>query len=173
MADHARLGVCREIAVARSEQASAGLDAAQLREVVLRISRRLRRHDLRGLTPSQLSVLSTLDRSGPLRLGDLAMAERLSPSKLTPVVSVLEAMGYVWRGVDAADARVRVAAVTDRGRDVFERVGERVATLLADVLAMLSAEQVEALDAALPALEKLAGSARFVPRGRSPPAASR
>jgi len=41
-----------------------------LRAALARLSRRLRRHELAGLTPTQLAALATVERSGPLRLGD-------------------------------------------------------------------------------------------------------
>ena len=73
------------------------IDAARLRVAVLRLSRRLRKHDLAGLTPSQLSTLATIGQYGPVRLGDLAAAERIAPSTLTRLISVLEGLGYVRR----------------------------------------------------------------------------
>ena len=75
--------------------AEPGIDAARLRIAVLRLSRRLRKHDLAGLTPSQLSTLAYVGASGPVRLGDLAAAERIAPSTLTRLVNVLESRGYV------------------------------------------------------------------------------
>ena len=65
------------------------IDAARLRVAVLRLSRRLRKHDLAGLTPSQLSTLSSVGACGPVRLGDLAAAERIAPSSLTRLVNGL------------------------------------------------------------------------------------
>src|SRR5215471_9250869 len=73
------------------------IDAARLRVAIARLSRRLRRHVLAGLTPTQLSALATVERSGPLRLGDLAAAEGIAPSTLTRLVTALEERGYVDR----------------------------------------------------------------------------
>src|SRR5271163_2863633 len=81
------------------------IDVTRLRVALARLSRRLRRHELAGLTPTQLAALSTVERSGPLRLGDLAAAERIAPSTLTRLVTVLEDAGYVTRRPDPADAR--------------------------------------------------------------------
>jgi hypothetical protein len=45
-------------------------DADRLRLVIARLQRRLRRQANAGITPSQLAVLGTLGRLGPLTLGD-------------------------------------------------------------------------------------------------------
>jgi DNA-binding MarR family transcriptional regulator len=134
------------------------IDAARLRVAVLRLSRRLRKHELAGLTPSQLSTLSSVGNSGPVRLGDLAAAERIAPSTLTRLVSVLEDRGYLLRQPAPDDARAFLVTVTPAGRDVLERIRGEATSLLADILTTLPPEQLIALDAALPALELLAGS---------------
>jgi DNA-binding MarR family transcriptional regulator len=134
------------------------IDAARLRVAVLRLSRRLRKHDLAGLTPSQLSTLSSVGLSGPVRLGDLAAAERIAPSTLTRLVSVLEERGYLVREPAPDDARAFLVTVTDAGLDALQRIREEATSLLTDILLTLPPGQLAALDAALPALEQLAGS---------------
>src|SRR5215469_8908068 len=73
------------------------INVARLRVAILRLARQLRKHDLADLTPTQLSALATVAHDGPLRLGDLAAAERIAPSTLTRLVSALEERGYVER----------------------------------------------------------------------------
>jgi DNA-binding MarR family transcriptional regulator len=142
----------------QSGPAGPGFDAARLRVAVLRLSRRLRKHDLAGLTPSQLSTLSYVGASGPVRLGDLAAAERIAPSTLTRVVNVLEDRGYLRRHPAPDDARAFLVTVTDSGQEVLQRIRAEGTRMLADILQTLPADQLAALDAALPALEWLAGS---------------
>jgi DNA-binding MarR family transcriptional regulator len=146
------------------------IDAARLRVAVLRLSRRLRKHDLAGLTPSQLSTLSSVGLCGPVRLGDLAAAERIAPSTLTRLVNVLEERGYLLREPAPGDARAFLVTVTDSGRDALERIRTEATNLLTDILTTLPTDQLAALEAALPALEQLAGSA--MGSAGSPPAAS-
>jgi DNA-binding MarR family transcriptional regulator len=141
-----------------AELSQPAIDAARLRVAVLRLSRRLRKHDLAGLTPSQLSTLSSVGSCGPVRLGDLAAAERIAPSTLTRLVNVLEERGYLLREPAPGDARAFLVTVTDSGRDVLERIRAEATNLLTDILTMLPADQLQALEAALPALEQLAGS---------------
>ena len=150
-----------------------GIDAARLRAAVLRLSRRLRKHELAGLTPSQLSTLSSVGQCGPVRLGDLAAAERIAPSTLTRLVNVLEDRGYLLRQPAPDDARAYLVTVTPAGRDALERIRAEATNLLTDILLTLPADQRSALDAALPALEQLAGLTPDQPkRPRRPGAAT-
>jgi DNA-binding MarR family transcriptional regulator len=132
------------------------IDAARLRQAIARLSRRLRRHQLSGLTQTQLAALYTVEQSGPLRLSDLAAAEGIAPSTLTRLVAVLEERGYVRRCAVAGDARASELEVTPSGRDVLENIREQSTSALAGSLALLSGDQLAALAAALPAIEHLA-----------------
>jgi DNA-binding MarR family transcriptional regulator len=136
------------------------IDVARLRTAILRVSRHLRKHDLADLTPTQLSALATVAREGPLRLGDLAAAERIAPSTLTRLVSALEERGYVQRAAVPGDARAWLISATERGTAMLERIRQETTSLLADDLARLPADQLAALAAALPALEGLSGARR-------------
>src|SRR3981081_334548 len=98
------------------------IDVTRLRVALARLSRRLRRHSLAGLTPTQLAALSTVEQSGPLRLGDLAAAEGIAPSTLTRMLAVLEALGYVRRDAAPRDARASTLAITAKGHETLERL---------------------------------------------------
>jgi DNA-binding MarR family transcriptional regulator len=142
------------------------IDVARLRVAIARLSRWLRRHELAGLTPTQLSALSTVDRHGPLRLGDLAAAEGIAPSTLTRLVTVLEERGYVERCPVPGDARASTLTIAPAGHEALELIREQSMILLADRLRTLTPEQQAALAAALPALEQLAGPDPRDPRTR-------
>jgi DNA-binding MarR family transcriptional regulator len=133
------------------------IDVARLRAAIMRLSRRLRKHDLAELTPTQLSALATVARDGPLRLGDLAAAERIAPSTLTRLVSALEERGYLARGPVPGDARASQVSVTEDGTLVLLRIKRETTALLTDSLLTLPPDQLAALSAALPALEHLGG----------------
>jgi DNA-binding MarR family transcriptional regulator len=132
------------------------IDVARLRLAIARLSRRLRRHQLAGLTLTQVAALSTVDRSGPLRLSELAAVEGVAPSTLTRLVAALEDRGYVERAVVASDARASELAITPRGREVLDLIRQDSTTVLASSLASLRPDQLAALAAALPAIEQLA-----------------
>jgi DNA-binding MarR family transcriptional regulator len=132
------------------------IDVTRLRVAIARLSRRLRRHGLAGLTPTQLAALSTVEQSGPLRLGDLAAAEGIAPSTLTRLVAALEEFGYVQRCTDPKDARASTLAITVKGHEILEQLRAEGTAMLTQSLLLLTPDQRSALAAALPALEQLA-----------------
>jgi DNA-binding MarR family transcriptional regulator len=132
------------------------VDVTRLRVALARLSRRLRKHELAGLTPTQLAALATVERSGPMRLGDLAAAEGIAPSTLTRLVTALEESDYVRRHADPSDARASTLAITPRGRDTLERLRTQTTLELAASLRLLTLAQRSALAEALPVLEQLA-----------------
>lgn len=132
------------------------VDVTRLRVALARLSRRLRRHEIAGLTPTQLAALATVEQAGPLRLGDLAAAEGIAPSTLTRLVTALEDMGYVLRNTDPSDARASTLAITPLGHQTLERIRGETTLVLAKSLRELTPAQRAALAAALPVLEQLA-----------------
>jgi DNA-binding MarR family transcriptional regulator len=142
------------------------IDVTRLRVAIARVSRRLRRHELAGLTPTQLAALATVESAGPLRLGDLAAAERIAPSTLTRLVTALEELGYVQRCAVPGDARASTLSITPLGRAALDRIRQETTIVLADSLQTLPHEQLAALAAALPALERLADTGPPEPAGR-------
>jgi DNA-binding MarR family transcriptional regulator len=132
------------------------IDVTRLRVALARLSRRLRRHELAGLTPTQLAALATVEQSGPIRLGDLAAIEGIAPSTLTRLISALEDSGYVQRCADPTDARASTLAVTAEGREMLDRIRTETTLVLARSLGDLTPAQRSVLAAALPVLEQLA-----------------
>jgi DNA-binding MarR family transcriptional regulator len=118
------------------------IDAARLRVAIARVSRWLRRHELAGLTPTQLSALSTVERAGPLRLGDLAAVEGIAPSTLTRLVTALEERGYVVRQPVPGDARASTMTITAAGHEMLEMLRRESTTRLAESLSTLSPGQL-------------------------------
>jgi DNA-binding MarR family transcriptional regulator len=131
-------------------------DAARLQLAVTRLSRRLRRETGADLTPSQLSVISSIHRNGPLTLGDLAECERVAPPTITRIVGKLEAAGLVSRTVDPSDRRVVRVSTTRAGRALVAGVRTRKAEWLAGRLEDLPARDRARLMDAVDLLERLA-----------------
>ena len=128
----------------------------RLRNAIMRTGRRLRATAAdEGLTATQSGVLATLVREGPMRAGDLAAAEAVNPTMLSRVLAHLEREGLVDRGTDPGDARCSTARATPSGVRLLARLRARRADILRDRLRELEPAQVDALLAALPALEAL------------------
>ena len=144
------------LAVNAADSGGPVIDVTRLRVALARLSRRLRRHELAGLTPTQLAALATVGRSGPMRLGDLAAAEGIAPSTLTRLVTALEDSGYVGRHADPSDARASTLAITPHGQDALERIRTESTLVLAASMQVLTPAQRAALADALPVLEQLA-----------------
>jgi DNA-binding MarR family transcriptional regulator len=130
--------------------------AADLRLAVGRLARRLRQLQLAGLTASKVSALASVDRLGPVRLGDLAAAEGVTSPTLTKLVDSLEAEGLVARSADATDRRATRVSVTPAGRARLKQIRSDRDAFLEQRLARLDAEQRAALLAAIPLLRDLA-----------------
>jgi DNA-binding MarR family transcriptional regulator len=76
-----------------------------------------------GLRLTQYSLLATLRREGGktgVAISDLAAAMDMDRTTLTRNLRPLLDQGLVALGADAADARVRRAAITDKGLAAFD-----------------------------------------------------
>ena len=133
------------------------VDVTRLRVALARLSVGCAGTELAGLTPTQLAALATVERAGPMRLGDLAAAEGIAPSTLTRLVTALEDSGYVRRFADPSDARASTLAITPHGHDALDRIRTESTLVLTASLGLLTAAQRCALAEALPVLEQLAG----------------
>lgn len=134
--------------------------ASGLRVSVLRLSRRMRQERSADtpLSATQVAALATLERHGPLTLGELAGYEKVQPPSMTRVVAHLSDRGLATRGPSSRDGRLVVAEVTAAGRALLAGDRRRRDEWLAARLAELPASDVELLRAAAPVLERLAGS---------------
>src|SRR5437868_8239019 len=109
--------------------------ASRLRVSATRLARQLRQESEPGLTPSQLSALTSVERHGPLTLGALAEHERVAPPSITKVVTKLEALGVVERRSDDTDRRGVRLAVTPAGDQLPAQLRRRKHMWLANPIA--------------------------------------
>lgn len=128
---------------------------SRLRLTAMRLARRLRQQSGDDITPSQLAILATVERHGPLTLGAIAEAEGVQPPTVTRVVGWLEDEGLVRLAASTEDKRAKVATTTAKGRRRLERIRSNRNAWLACRLDELTPEEREALQAALPVLERL------------------
>jgi DNA-binding MarR family transcriptional regulator len=138
--------------------------AADVRLAVGRLARRLRQQASAGLTPSQFSALSSIEVLAPVRLVDLAAAERVSAPTMTKVVGSLVDAGMVDRVPDVTDRRAHHLSLTPAGRTVLRQVRSERTARLAERLAQLSPAERHLLERALPVLAALAADPPAEPR---------
>lgn len=133
---------------------------ATLQEASLLLTRRIRRHSGTELTPSQASALSTLQRFGTMRVGELARREQIRKSSVTRLVATLEKIGYLARVVDPEDGRSYNVTITEHGHELLAASRDRANEFLAGEVQRLSERDREALIRALPALKALVTPSR-------------
>jgi DNA-binding MarR family transcriptional regulator len=134
---------------------STGLAAARLRFALTRLARTLRRESHSKLTASQVSALATVEEYGPMRISTLATLEAMDPSVATRVVAGLETLGFFERTGDPEDKRASLVNLSEVGRRELAALWNERTLELDARLERLSAKERAALEAALPALEKL------------------
>jgi DNA-binding MarR family transcriptional regulator len=129
--------------------------AARFRQALMPLVRQLRTNVEEGMTPGQMSSLATVSRQGPITLGDLAAAERVTPPMATKMAAALEEKGLVERLPCADDKRVVRLGLTTEGRRLLDRSHKRRNTWLAQRFAALSEDERVALAEAVAVFEKL------------------
>jgi DNA-binding MarR family transcriptional regulator len=131
--------------------------AAVLRSAITLVSRRMRASRPVGeLTPSQFSVLGSLDLAGALTPSELAESERVRPPTITRIVAKLEAAGLVRRTPHATDRRQVILEPTDQGRVLLRRAREAREAWLARRLAELDPDEQQVLHRAAEILIRIA-----------------
>jgi DNA-binding MarR family transcriptional regulator len=132
--------------------------AAELRPVLLRLARELRKEtEQLGITARQATLLWLVKRSPGLSLAELAVEEGISPPAMSGHVDRLERAGLIAR-VRSSDDRRRVGLrLTDEGARLLRRVRARRTTWLTDRLGSLEPAELEAIESAIPALASLLG----------------
>jgi DNA-binding MarR family transcriptional regulator len=116
-----------------------------------------------GLSLTAAATLATLERSGPCRLTWLATREGVTQPAMTQLIARLQDAGLVERAADPADGRVVQVRITAGGRAMLARRRAVRAGRLAGLLDRLSADERDALAAALPAMDALADAQRDDP----------
>jgi DNA-binding MarR family transcriptional regulator len=77
------------------------------------------------ITPIMYSVLSALAQSGPIDQTTLARAVAIDKTNMADILERLRKRGLIRRRVAPKDRRVRLAALTEEGQAVLDRVDER------------------------------------------------
>ena len=130
--------------------------AADLRLAVKLLAQRLRVQARPGLSWSQESVISLLDRKGIVTVSELARAEGVRSQSMGSTVAGLETEGLVHREPDPSDGRQTLVSLTEQGREVLAHLRELKQTWLESVIAeRLTPDEQQVLVAAVELLLRL------------------
>lgn len=132
---------------------------AALSSTLIRVSRRIDRQvSVGGLTRTEVSVLASIVSRGPLGLKELAAQQDINRTMLSRVLGKLEDDQLIVRQASTADRRAVEVAATRKGTRLREGLVAARTRLLAERLAGLSSEAVDAIIGSVPALEELAAA---------------
>ncbi len=141
--------------------ASVGTDAHQLTDVVTRLRRALRasirtEYSWERLPMAQIEMLQLLADRAPMRISDIATRQRLAASTVSGLIGQLMASGLVQRTVDPRDRRASAVTLAEAGREQLEAWQHAHETRIQHALDALPAEDRRRVQAAIPALDRLA-----------------
>ena len=132
--------------------------ASELRPILLRLARELRKEtEQLGVTGHQATLLWLVKRRPGLSLAELAAEEGISAPAMSGHVDRLERAGLLERVRSTEDRRRVGLVLTDKSSKLLRRVRARRTNWLTTRLGGLAASDLETLDAAVPALQRLLG----------------
>jgi DNA-binding MarR family transcriptional regulator len=115
-----------------------------------------------GLTGHQFNLLMTLARLGPMNVNNLAAAVGMHPSTTPRLIAPL-ARGRLVRTRPGEDRRVRVIAITRKGRARLARAFPRWVKLQKRMVSLLGTEE---WSSTMASLKKIRASLRQSPGNR-------
>src|SRR6059058_3832993 len=111
-----------------------------------------------GLGLSDFGVLELLLRKGPLPVNTIGPIVDLTPGSISIAVDRLVAKGLVSRVESAEDRRVRIVALTPRGKDLIASAFRKHSAQMRRVFSELSSDELRGLEVALKKVGKRAAT---------------
>ena len=111
-----------------------------------------------GLGLSDFGVLEALLHKGPLPVNTIGPIVDLTPGSISIAVDRLFAKGFVSRVESGEDRRVRIVALTPRGKDLIAPAFRKHAEQMRKVFSELSPEELRSLEVALKKIGKCAAA---------------
>jgi len=111
-----------------------------------------------GLGLSDFGVLEVLLHKGPLPVNTIGPIVDLTPGSISIAVDRLFAKGLVTRVESTEDRRVRIIALTPRGKDLIVPAFRKHSGQMRRVFSELSPEEVRGLEVALKKVGKQAAA---------------
>lgn len=129
--------------------------AARLDTAIGRWVRWTRRNQPAPFGPGVLSALASIMDVGPIRLGDLAAREGVTPATLSRIVATLEKEKLLKRRTDPEDRRSAFVEITEAGRSMVVGLRRARGQALTDRLPAMTAEQRALLKTVVEAVERM------------------
>jgi MarR family 2-MHQ and catechol resistance regulon transcriptional repressor len=131
--------------------------------VMLKAMRALTRYATAGIEGTRLGdsdfrVLEVLLHKGPLPVNTIGPIVDLTPGSISIAVDRLVAKGLVSRVESTEDRRVRIVALTPRGKDLIVPAFRKHAGQMRRVFSELSPEELRVLEVALKKVGKRAAA---------------
>jgi MarR family transcriptional regulator, 2-MHQ and catechol-resistance regulon repressor len=111
-----------------------------------------------GLGLSDFGVLEVLLHKGPLPVNTIGPIVDLTPGSISIAVDRLFAKGLVSRVESAEDRRVRIVALTPRGKELIASAFRKHSAQMKRVFSELSLDELRGLEAALKKVGKRAAT---------------
>ena len=111
-----------------------------------------------GLGLSDFGVLEVLLHGGPLPVNTIGPLVDLTPGSISIAVDRLVAKGLVSRVESVDDRRVRIVALTSRGKDLIASAFRKHSAQMKKVFSELDAEELRDLEVALKKVGKRAAA---------------
>ncbi|MGO1545096.1 MAG: MarR family winged helix-turn-helix transcriptional regulator [Gulosibacter sp.] len=139
---------------------SANLNGSRLAAIISPLRRALlsaarRREGLPDLSEAQIEVVRALPNGTVSSPGELAKTLSMERSTISNLLRVMERDGLIVRRQSAQDRRGVEVLASAQALDIFARFDAASSAILEESATQLSTQEVGALDAAIPALEKL------------------
>ena len=132
--------------------------ASELRTVVTRLIKKLRKQSATGMTLSltERSTMSLLDLHGELLPNELASMEKITNQSMSQILNHLYELGYINRRISKEDKRKSIISLSAKGTAVLKQMrSERDSWLYKAIIKSCNGSEIEALKKAIIPLEKL------------------
>jgi DNA-binding MarR family transcriptional regulator len=99
-------------------------------------------------SPAAWRTLSVLTSAGPMRIGELASASRVSQPTMTKIVANLNELEWIKRIADSSDARAWQIAIAPKGQNALNDWRYRLGAALEPLFSDLTHRELEVLSEA-------------------------
>ncbi len=114
-------------------------------------------------TPASVwRTLSILTTDGPMRVGDLARASRVSQPSMTKVQQHLVEQELVYRIADVDDSRAWLIAITPKGMRALDGWKAQLAQAMSPMFSDLTTDEIQVLERAVGILQERTNTKRKV-----------